>query len=322
MNTLRSCCGLWLVSTIGLQGQILLSGGLNYSQNFDSLACVSIGATVPWADNTTLPGWYASRAHQASGGAYGPYPYVSYRVSGGDHNDGWIYSFGTNGVNPITERAFGSVSSSLPGTNAWGVRFQNNTTNLLGQVMISYTGEQWRNGGNANTQTMYFTYRTSASPIPDPTPGNESAWTPFPALNFNTPATGTTALPVDGNAPYNRTIFSNVLLPGVLLNPGDEIFLRWHDINDVGNDHGFGVDDLTVSFSIVQPMFISNCRWETGRMRFDLCGMSGQTAVVQATTNWLNWVSLSTNSLSSTPTPFSDPQSPAFPSRFYRLRTP
>jgi len=251
MKKITAIIGAIVIVSFASHAQVLLSGGLTYSQNFDSLASSSTGTTVPWADNTTLPGWYASRATSASGGTYGPYPYTSYRVSGGEINNGWIYSYGTNGVNPITERAFGSLGSGTPATNAFGLRLQNDTADTVGQVTISYTGEQWRNGGNANAQTMYFTYRTSATAITDPAPGNESPWTAFSPLSFLTPTTGTTAMPLDGNAPANYTLFSSVVLPGVILNPGDEIFLRWYDINDSGNDHGFGVDDFSVSFTVV-----------------------------------------------------------------------
>ena len=76
------------------QAQVLLSGGLTYSQNFDSLASSMTGTTVPWTDNSTLVGWYASRAITASGGAYGPTAYTSYRVAPGTNNSGWVYSFG------------------------------------------------------------------------------------------------------------------------------------------------------------------------------------------------------------------------------------
>ncbi len=243
--------GLLLIGSLSVQGQVLLSGGLTYSQNFDSLASTSTGTTVPWADNTTLPGWYASRALTTSGGTYGPYPYVSYRVAGGENNSGWIYSFGTNGANAITDRAFGSIASGTPATNAFGLRLQNDTANVLGDITISYTGEQWRNGGNLAVQTMYFTYQTGATAITDPRPGDESNWTAFSSLSFSTPTTGETATPLDGNAPGNYTVFSSVMLSGVTLNPGDEIFLRWYDRNDSGNDHGFGVDDFTVSFAVI-----------------------------------------------------------------------
>ncbi len=245
------CFAAMCAACLPVQSQVLLSGGLTYSQNFDSLASTSTGTTVPWADNTTLPGWYASRATTTSGGTYGPYPYVSYRVSGGETTSGWIYSYGTNGVGSITDRAFGSLGSGTPATNAWGLRLRNDTSQVLGDVTLSYTGEEWRNGGNANAQTMYFTFGTSSSAITDPKPGDETSWTRFAALDFTTPTVGATAMPLDGNDPANRTVFQNVVLPGVTLNPGDEIFLRWYDINDSGNDHGFGVDDLSVTLSVV-----------------------------------------------------------------------
>jgi hypothetical protein len=246
--TITLACGL----AISAQAQVLLSGGLTYSQDFDSLASSSTTTTVPWSDNTTLLGWYASRAHTGgSATPYGPYAYTSYRASGGEINNGWIYSFGTNGVNAITERAFGSISSGTPRTNAWGMRIQNDTSDVMGNVTISYTGEQWRNGGNVSPQTMAFSYRTSSGPITDPTPGNEAGWTPFAGLDFVTPTTGAASSPLDGNAAGNRFVFSNIMLPGVTLLPGDEIFLRWLDIDNSGNDHGFGVDDLSVSFSVI-----------------------------------------------------------------------
>ncbi len=235
------------------QGQVLLSSGLSYSQDFDSLASeLPTGqTTVSWSDNATLLGWYASRATTTSGGAYGPYPYTSYRVGGGEGNNGWIWSFGTNGVNAITDRAFGSIGSGTPATNAWGLRIKNDTASPVGEVTISYTGEQWRQGGNTSVQKMYFTYQSSSSPLTNPMPGNETGWVPFAALDFVTPIVGSSATPLDGNDAANRQTFSNVLLPGVVLAPGDELFLRWYDINDSGNDHGFGVDDLTVRFTVV-----------------------------------------------------------------------
>jgi uncharacterized protein len=234
-------------------GQVLLSGGLTYTQNFDSLASVQAegSTTMPWQDNTTLTGWYASRAHAASGGPYGPFAYTSYRVAGGENNSGWIYSFGTNGVGLIGDRAFGSISSGTPQTNAFGVRIVNDTTEAVGNITISYTGEQWRNGGNANAQPLQFSYRTDSSPITNPTPGDETGWTAFSALTLISPTTGATLAILDGNDPVNRVLLSNVLLTGVELLPGQELFLRWIDINDAGNDHGFGIDDLTINFAAV-----------------------------------------------------------------------
>jgi len=56
---------------LSAQCQFLLSGGLNYSQNFDSLAKSSTGTRCLGTDNLTPPGWFASRAHVSCSGAYG-----------------------------------------------------------------------------------------------------------------------------------------------------------------------------------------------------------------------------------------------------------
>ena len=251
MKKLLFVLSLAAISAATSEAQILLSGGLTYSQNFDSLA-TSATTTVPWNDDSTIPGWYASRATTVSGGAYGPFN-TPYRVSGGELNNGSTWSFGTNGVNPVTDRAFGSISSGTVGTNAWGVRFKNDTASPLANILISYTGEQWRNGGNTASQPMTFTYQVSGSPLSGliSALANDPAYTVFGALTFTTPITGATATQLDGNDPANRVQFSSVLLTGVTLNPGEELMLRWFDVNDQGNDHGFGVDDFSVSFSAV-----------------------------------------------------------------------
>lgn len=255
MKKLAVIFGAASLMTISLQAQVLLSTGLSYSQNFDSLASSTTTTTVPWADNATLPGWYASRSVMSSSTAYGPFAYTSYRVSGGENNSGWIYSYGTNGVNPITDRALGSIASGSTSTNAFGIRFQNDTTDVLGSITISYTGEEWRQGGNVNAQKLTFSYSVSSTPFSSPIePLDGPAWTQFSALNFVSPTVGTNSTTnwvLDGNDAANRTAFANIVLTGVALNPGEEIFLRWYDINDSGNDHGLGIDDFSASFSVV-----------------------------------------------------------------------
>ena len=51
---------------------------------------------------------------------------------------------------------------------------------------------------------------------------------------------------MDGNVQTNRTVIKGVTLPAVELKPGDEIFLRWTDINDLGAEDGLAVDDFTL----------------------------------------------------------------------------
>ena len=137
--------------------QILVSAGSPYTQNFDSLGSVSNA----WTDSSTLPGWYAS---QSIGG-----PTVAgYRAGTGSSTAGALWSFGVAGVNPVTDRALGSVASGTPGNFAYGVRFQNDTAQAITNITISYTGEQWRNGGKRQWPPKPWPSLISSATIPSP----------------------------------------------------------------------------------------------------------------------------------------------------------
>jgi len=236
LNTALLGSGLLMVPA---SAQILVSAGSPYTQNFDSLAS---SGTPGWSDNTTLPGWYAS---QSIGGP----SVATYHTGTGSSTAGALYSFGVAGVNPVTDRALGSVASGTPGNFAYGVRFQNDTAQAITNITISYTGEQWRNGGNTATQNLAFAYFISNNPITSSDAAGANAWISFNALNFSSPIVGATAAALDGNAAANRQVFPATLLSGVVVYPGQEIFFRWFDVNDAGNDHGLAVDDLTISFT-------------------------------------------------------------------------
>jgi hypothetical protein len=228
--------------------QVLLStNGTTYTQDFNSLA--SAGTSIPWSDSSTLPGWYAARQ---SGGPV----WVNYVVGTGTANSGAIYSFGTNGASPLANRALGSLASGTPGTVYFGVRFQNDSANMMTNVTVSFTGEQWRMGGNATVQTLAFSYIVSSSPVLVPDMTNTTLpWVPFTSLDFKSPwasATPSSGTAMDGHASTNRLLFVNVRLPDdAALQPGQELFLRWTDLNDAGNDHGMAIDDMTVNFTSI-----------------------------------------------------------------------
>ena len=151
-----------------------MSGG-SYSQNFDSLAAG--GASNPWMDNSTLPGWYAART---SGGP----AVTTFRAGAGSDNTGALYSFGNLGS---SERALGSVASGTPGNFAYGVRFTNDTGVTQTNILISVTGEQWRNGGTTTPQTLAFSYRISSSTITDADAANANVWIRFCRAKFLRP---------------------------------------------------------------------------------------------------------------------------------------
>jgi endonuclease/exonuclease/phosphatase family metal-dependent hydrolase len=236
-------CFAWpaiALATAPVSAQILVSTG-TYSQNFDSLAS---SGSPSWTDNSTLPGWYISKSTA-------PNAVASYRIDGGTSFAGAIYSYGTNDANGIGDRALGSIASGTPGNFAYGVRFTNDTGLAQSNITVSYTGEQWRNSGNANAQKLAFSFRVSSNAITNSDAVNANTWTNFTALNFATPTTGATAGALDGNDAANQQVFTNVVLPGVVVQPGQEIFLRWFDTNDSGDDHGVAIDNLTVGFEVV-----------------------------------------------------------------------
>jgi endonuclease/exonuclease/phosphatase family metal-dependent hydrolase len=237
-----------------LPAQVLMSAGTNYAQNFDALA--ASGSSNGWTNNVTLPGWYAAKGNTDA---------ATYAAGSGTSTTGSIYSFGTNGANPVADRALGSVAGSST-AYAYGVRFTNDTGLTATNVTISFTGEQWRNanGSAAVTNTLAFSYQVSIMPLTNADAANSQAWTPFGGLDFNSPivSIGGSGVALDGNAAANRQVFTNFILAGITVTPGQEIFLRWRDVDDAGSDAGMAIDDLTVSFQLVlnsvPPPFFTN----------------------------------------------------------------
>jgi Ca2+-binding RTX toxin-like protein len=200
---------------------VSLTGTNLYPQNFDTLT------TNPgtWVDDSTISGWYTT--------------IKPYTTGTGTSATGGLYSYGNVGG----ERALGSLASGTTGTIYYGLRLVNNTGSPINSFRVAYTGEQWRNGGNATPQKLNFYYQTGAT-VTDLTTGT---WTPFTLLNFNAPIATTTPGALNGNLPANKVAITptriNLATP---LAAGQEIMLRWEDVDDSGNDHGLAIDDFSV----------------------------------------------------------------------------
>ncbi len=226
-------CTAVAVFTGSASAQIMMDAG-SYSQNFDSLG--SAGAA--WANNVTLPGWYAST---------NAFDLTGYAAGAGTSTTGGLYSFGTNGVQSAADRALGSVASGSDSPVAYGARFFNDTTAAITNIAISYTGEQWRNGGSGSVaNTLSFSYAVSNTPITNTY--SAATWTAFTPLDFVSPIVSSTASALDGNLAANRHVFTNIVLTGITVQPGQELSLRWVDPNDTGSDEGMAIDDLTVTY--------------------------------------------------------------------------
>ncbi|MBN3891619.1 MAG: DUF4347 domain-containing protein [Nostoc sp. JL31] len=194
-----------------------------YTQNFNSLA---FSGTPAWVNDSTISGWYSTR--------------TTYSPGTGSNNTGGLYSFGSSN-NP--DRALGSLASGTTGTIYYGLRLQNNTGSAITKLQVSYTGEQWRNGGNTSQQQLKFSYQTGST-VTSLTTGT---WTPVTSLDFTGPIATATAGLLNGNQIANRVVITPVIfnLATPIAN-GEEIILRWEDIDDGGNDHGLAIDDVSI----------------------------------------------------------------------------
>ena len=115
---------------------------LAYSQDFNGLAASGTGNA--WSDDDTLAGWYSSRS--------------TYNAGTGSSTTGALYSFGSSGS---SERSLGSLASGATSIH-YGVRFVNDQAVTVGSITVSYSGEQWRNSGNATQHQLAFSYQVGA----------------------------------------------------------------------------------------------------------------------------------------------------------------
>jgi hypothetical protein len=202
--------------------QISYTGG-TYSQDFDVM-----GAT----GTTTPTGWFAGT------GTGNAVTTTTVAVSTGSSTGGNNYNFGIAGVNPITDRALGSLASSSTQRDT-EIEITNNTGFDITQFSISYDGEEWRNGGSTsvpNTLTLQISLT-----------GLSGSWVDLGAIfNFTSPVFGGTAGALDGNAAANRIAnIGGVYTPSTAIADGSTFYLRFADADDAGSDNGIAIDNFS-----------------------------------------------------------------------------
>jgi hypothetical protein len=217
------------------------SPGFVYTENFDSLPSAS--ATNAWANDSTLAGW---SLFNSTGAAI-----TSVVAASGSANAGSFYSYGDALGN--SERALGGLASggAYFGSPASGavagyiaVALVNNSGVALNGFSLNFNGEQWRNGGNATAQTMALQYGLGASFAA------VGSWTAAGAgFNWTSPVATTTAGTVDGNTTGRVAGVGGTVSAAWPV--GETLWLRWVENNDVGNDHGLAIDDLSLRVSAV-----------------------------------------------------------------------
>lgn len=195
--------------------------------DFDLAGSPNCSYDVPWTDNGTLPNCYSDRP--------------TFNYSNGCAMDGGLHIAGEAG-----EMALGGRSSTSMSAFKWGVRFRNSTGITLSGLRVRVRAEQWNNATSNVQNVVQFGYRTSSTAITDVGSG---AYTPVPALNLTnfTPPTGCSGAgaAINGNLPEYFAQLEACIT--VTLAPGDEIMLRWSDVNESCNDHMLLTDDLEVT---------------------------------------------------------------------------
>jgi hypothetical protein len=244
IRTLGLSAVAFLASTMLASGAISVPGPLTYVQTFDGLS----SATTAWFDDSTIPGWFAgiNANNTPDGNLQATNGSDAAPLSG-------LLNLGSTGA---ADRAVGSKATSASNfaNIAFGVVFQNTSSQPLIVTNITYTGELWRTNtttGGLPEQWFVF-YKTSSSPITDTEPGassdsaNTGSFTPIPALSWSSPTNQPEASALDGNAAANRSTLS--ANPNVSVKPGDYFMVRWVDTNRAGTDGYQGIDNVSINF--------------------------------------------------------------------------
>jgi len=234
MNSVKKTIYMMLLAVLGMvkgmQAQVsITSVGQTYSQNFNVLP--PSGSTT-WSNNSTLSSWYADRS---SGNGT-----ISFYSDNGATSSNGLYSYGTD----ANDRALGALPGN-PGVGnlTLGLRMKNNSGATITALTVTYSAEQWRANGSGS-QTIGFSYKTSTSAI---TTVAGSGYTSVSSLDFTSPVTGTIGA-IDGNSTSNKETKS-FTITGISLAAGSEIMLKWYFPKLANVDHGYAIDDLSITTS-------------------------------------------------------------------------
>jgi hypothetical protein len=218
----------------------------SYTQDFDSLGTATVSGVISAtsgvqasfgsAVSANLNGWYASKL---SGTGTSP---TGIFANDGSSNSGSVYNYG---VSASSDRSLGTLASSST-IAGFGALIKNDTTQPLVGIQLSLTAKFWRSSTNA-TNVLTFAYGV----INGTTLTTSNFLTAADALqqaegNIVGPNPVATSAALNGNDPANQATISNLVIPAAL-QPGESLFIRWQDANEVGNDAGLAIDNVALT---------------------------------------------------------------------------
>jgi hypothetical protein len=266
---------LVLIIALGLPalsfGQISVTSGSGqtYSQNFDydGVSPTTNGLTrnlgvETWVNNvdtvSTSPnqgligmtGWYLGAYTNATDLSitYAPTIRANNGASGGGFSSHATTS--TTLDKALGSAPFDSQTGPVAGSFRIGTRFVNDTGLTISGFTFSYDGEQWRIGNstavNNQLTVSYAVFAPGAGSLQSVAYSAD-----MPGATFDSPIDSGTVGSLNGNDPLNRVAGLGATITGLTVAPGDEIWLRWFDLNNSGGDHGMAIDNFTISFAVV-----------------------------------------------------------------------
>lgn len=189
-------------------------------QNFDSLASTGTSSTLP-------SGWFLAET--------GSNANATYAADDGTLNSGNTYSYGSSGSG---ERALGGLQSSSLNP-AIGAKLVNSSGGALAQIVVTYTGEQWRLGALAREDRLDFQYSLDATSL------STGTWVDVNALDLVAPVTtGTAGVALNGNIAANQ-VAKTASITGLNLATSGTIWVRWTDLNPSGSDDALAIDNIS-----------------------------------------------------------------------------
>jgi hypothetical protein len=213
--------------------------GGTYTQNFDSLPWTADGSVVgTWVNGSTLPGWHASG-------------FSDFRGSDGSvaDNNASLFSYGSNGADQALGSQVGPAGGPTALTVRYGVQFVNNTGVPLTEFTVSYTGEQWRDGGNERLELVQFERSLSATSL------TTGSWSTIGlGFGFVIPVTSLTPTALDGNLAQNQRSFS-IRQTGIQWAPGASLWLRWTDVDEptLRPESALAIDNFSFTAPVPEP---------------------------------------------------------------------
>ena len=226
--------------------------GRPYFETFDHpvlpTAQATPGILLDWIDNETFRGWSAAYYD----GLKKVYDTPSHlMVSEGRSRTEVAFSL----YRTETARSDGALGSQpsdqrSPGVNSggifYGVSLINATPAALTRLSLSYRVELYRLAAapNVSQSTLRVSYRVGGESL------GEGTWIDLPESDYTTPLENSgraVGQNMDGNNAPHATSFANITAPGLTLDPGQRLWLRWFDVNNSAVDHGIALDDVAIT---------------------------------------------------------------------------